>query len=91
MGTNAKEYLSKVPFKEKVNEYTSKASNLFKRTPAPAAAAPPSAPTESKNFIWEETAPKPKVKPEGTTIKPRAATAPKPAAPPSAPAGSTAR
>lgn len=38
LGTNAKEYLSKVPFKEKVNEYTSKASNLFKRTPAPAAA-----------------------------------------------------
>ena len=39
MGTNAREYLSKVPFKEKVNEYTSKASNLFKRTPAPTAAS----------------------------------------------------
>ena len=44
MGTNAREYLSKVPFKEKVNEYTSKASNLFKRTPAPTAAPAPVAP-----------------------------------------------
>lgn len=41
LGNNAKEYLSKVPFKEKVNEYTSKAANLFKRTSAP---APPAAP-----------------------------------------------
>ena len=50
LGTNAREYLSKVPFKEKVNEYTSKAANLFKRTsaPVPPAAielvAPPAAP-----------------------------------------------
>ena len=41
LGTNAKEYLSKVPFKEKVNEYTSRASNLFKRTPAPVSPAAP--------------------------------------------------
>ena len=41
LGNNAKEYLSKVPFKEKVNEYTSKASNLFKRTPATTAAVAP--------------------------------------------------
>ena len=34
-----------MPFKEKVNEYTSKASNLFKRTPAPTAAVAPVAPT----------------------------------------------
>ena len=41
IGDNAKAYMSKVPFKEKVNEYTSKAANLFKRTSAP---APPAAP-----------------------------------------------
>lgn len=34
LGDNVKGYMSKVPFKEKVNEYTSKASSLFKRTPA---------------------------------------------------------
>lgn len=37
--------MSKVPFKEKVNEYTSKASNLFKKTSAPAAPASPATPT----------------------------------------------
>ena len=36
--------MSKVPFKEKVNEYTSKAANLFKRTSAPAAPAAPASP-----------------------------------------------
>lgn len=48
LGDNVKGYISKVPFKEKVNEYTSKATNLFKRTPAPnAPTAPPSAPAGS--------------------------------------------
>ena len=42
LGDNAKAYISKVPFKEKVNEYTSKATNLFKRTPAPNAPTAPS-------------------------------------------------
>lgn len=41
IGDNAKAYISRVPFKEKVNEYTSKAANLFKRTSAP---VPPAAP-----------------------------------------------
>ena len=158
LGNNAKEYLSKVPLKEKVNEYTSKASNLFKRTPAPkpalvapvaptfefnfepsvpvrtprvkartgavprmltapppainplsttrwwqwkynapapkpalvatAPTAPPVAPPTGSTARWEGwkyddaskpggTTPKPEVKPEGTTIKPKAATAPK--------------
>jgi hypothetical protein len=43
IGDNVKGYMSKVPFKEKVNEYTSKAASLFKKTPAPTA-APASAP-----------------------------------------------
>ena len=41
IGDNVKGYMSKVPFKEKVNEYTSKAANLFKKTSAP---VPPAAP-----------------------------------------------
>lgn len=78
LGTNAKEYLSKVPFKEKVNEYTSKASNLFKRTPAPPAAVAPVAPTFE--FTFEPSAPArtPRVKPR-TGAVPRMLTAPPPA------------
>lgn len=64
MGSNAKEYMSKLPFKEKVNEYTSKASNLFKRTSAPVtASAAASAP------VTQSSAPKPEVKPKVTAPK----------------------
>ena len=64
MGSNAKEYMSKLPFKEKVNEYTSKASNLFKRTSAPVtASAAASAP------VTPSSAPKPEVKPKVTAPK----------------------
>ena len=64
MGNNAKEYMSKLPFKEKVNEYTSKASNLFKRTsaPAPAPTAPAStvtASTATSAPVAPSSAPKP--------------------------------
>ena len=94
-----------MPFKEKVNEYTSKASNLFKRTSAPvvsataptAAVAPPPPPAALRAKAKAGTgAAAPSAPARTLRVKARAGemartvTAP-PAAPPSAPAGSTAR